>query len=79
MKDSIQSGKKAEEVNEVSNVFIAAVAETKVRVAYYLSTTTNAWLRKAWQNEYDKQQPSCKKEAEDVLSGQRSQVPNRLC
>ena len=42
--------------------------ETKVRVACYLSTSENEWLRVVWANEYDKEQTSLKKEAENILS-----------
>ena len=41
--------------------------QTRVRVACYLALSNNEWLRKAWDNEYDKDHLSLKSEAEDIL------------
>ena len=41
--------------------------ETRTRVACYLATATNHWLRKAWENEYDKEQTSLKKEVDEMF------------
>ena len=38
--------------------------ETKTRVAYYMATATNEWIRVAWRNKSQKEQISLKKEAE---------------
>lgn len=41
--------------------------ETKVRVACYLATSTDEWLKKAWGNEYEKDQTSLKIEVEEIM------------
>ena len=48
--------------------------ETKVRVACYMATTTNEWIRVVWENEYNKEHLSLNREAEDVTCTVNVQV-----
>ena len=41
--------------------------ETKTRVACYMASATNKWIRVAWRNESQKEQISLKKEAEKAM------------
>ena len=41
--------------------------ETKVRVACYMATSHNPWIRKAWLNEVKKEYTSIKRTAEEVM------------
>ena len=42
-------------------------AETKVRVACYMTNSENAWIKTAWRREFQKEGKSIKSEAEDAL------------
>ena len=39
-----------------------------------MATTTNEWIRVAWENEYNKEHLSLKREAEDVMCRVNAQV-----
>ena len=41
--------------------------ETKVRVACYMATSNNEWIKVSWRNEYLKEQTSLKREAEEAM------------
>ena len=41
--------------------------ETKVRVAWYMTHSENAWIKTAWRREFQKEGKSIKNEAEDAL------------
>ena len=41
--------------------------ETKVRVACYMATSTNIWIKAAWEYEHGKEFTSIKREAEEVM------------
>ena len=41
--------------------------ETRVRVACYLAKGNDEWLRKAWENEYNKEQRPLKTEVEEII------------
>ena len=41
--------------------------ESKTRVACYMSTSTDEWIKVAWKNEMSKEQTSLKREAEAAM------------
>ena len=41
--------------------------ETKVRLACYMATSNNEWIKVSWRNEYLKEQTSLKREAEEAM------------
>ena len=41
--------------------------ETKTRVACYMATSTDEWIKVAWKNEMSKEQTSLKREAEAAM------------
>jgi hypothetical protein len=41
--------------------------ETKVRVACYMATSNNKWIKVSWRNEYLQEQTSLKREAEEAM------------
>ncbi len=48
--------------------------ETKVRVACYVATSSNEWIKVAWRNEYLKEQTSLKREAEEAMQRVNARV-----
>ena len=48
--------------------------ETKTRIAWYMASTTNEWIKLAWKNESRKEQTSVKKEAERVMRNVNAEV-----
>ena len=48
--------------------------ETKVRVACYMATSNNGWIKVLWRNEYMKEQASLKIVAEEVIRSVNAQV-----
>ena len=47
---------------------------TKVRVACYMATSNNEWIKVSWRNEYMKEQTSLKIVAEEVMRSVNAQV-----
>ena len=47
--------------------------ETKVRVACYMATPNNEWIKMSWRNEYRKEQ-TLKREAEEVMERMNAQI-----
>ena len=48
--------------------------ETKVRVACYMATSNNEWIKVSWKNEYMKEQTSLKIVVEEVMRSVNAQV-----
>ena len=48
--------------------------ETKVRVACYVATSNNEWIKVAWRNEYMKEQTSLKIVAEEAMGRMNAHV-----
>ena len=54
--------------------FTEVYDETKVRVACYMVTSNNDWIKVSWRNEYMKEQTSLKRVAEEVMRSVKAQV-----
>ncbi|CAB4045676.1 Hypothetical predicted protein, partial [Paramuricea clavata] len=48
--------------------------ETKVRVACYMATSNNEWIKVSWRNEYMKEQTSLKRVAEEAMGRMNAHV-----
>ena len=48
--------------------------ETKVRVACYIATSNNEWIKVAWRNENIKEQTSLKRVAEEAMGRMNAHV-----